>query len=92
MYLDYLSGHTKFLKKYIWKIKVPLKIKIFMWFLYSKVILTKDNLAKRNWNGDKCCSFCDSQETIQHLFFDCPFAKIVWHIVYMSYNITPPKK
>ena len=50
--------------------KVPLKIKIFMWFLYQKVILTKDNLAKRNWNGIKCCSFCDIDETIQHLFLN----------------------
>ena len=78
MYLDFLNGHTKFLKKYLWKIKVPLKIRIFMWFLNRKVILTKDNLAKRNWNGNKCCSFCDAEETIQHLFFECPFAKLVW--------------
>ena len=49
MYLDYLNGHTVFLRKYIWKMKVPLKIKIFMWFLHRKVILTKDNLRKRNW-------------------------------------------
>ena len=33
MYLDYLSDHTRFLRKHIWKMKVPLKIKIFMWFL-----------------------------------------------------------
>jgi hypothetical protein len=26
MYLDFMNGHTKFLKRYIWKIKVPLKI------------------------------------------------------------------
>ena len=71
--------------------KVPLKIRIFMWFLYRKVILTKDNLAKRNWNGNKCCSFCDTEETIQHLFFECPLAKIVWRIVHMAINITPPK-
>jgi hypothetical protein len=44
MYTDLLKDHTVFLKKYIWKIKVPLKIRIFMWFLYKKVILTKDNL------------------------------------------------
>ena len=62
-----------------------------MWFLNRKVILTKDNLAKRNWNGNKCSSFCDNEETIQHLFFECPFAKIVWRIVHMSFNITPPK-
>jgi hypothetical protein len=36
---------------------VPLKVKIFMWFLYHKVILTKDNLAKRNWNGCKNVRF-----------------------------------
>jgi hypothetical protein len=51
MYADYMNGHTVFLKKYLWKIKVPLKIWIFMWFLYKKVILTKDNLAKRRWTG-----------------------------------------
>jgi hypothetical protein len=30
MYTDYMNGHTLFLKKYLWKIKVPLKIGIFM--------------------------------------------------------------
>ena len=28
LYLDYLSDNTRFLRKYIWKMKVPLKIKI----------------------------------------------------------------
>jgi hypothetical protein len=35
-----------------WKVKVNLKIKIFLWFLRQGVILTKDNLAKRKWKGD----------------------------------------
>jgi hypothetical protein len=30
MYLDLLDDQTKYLRKYIWKMKVPLKIKIFM--------------------------------------------------------------
>jgi hypothetical protein len=47
--------------------KVPLKIRIFMWFLNRKEILTKDNLVKRNWTGDKKCAFCDEEETIEHL-------------------------
>ena len=29
-------------------------------------------------------------ETIQHLFIECPFAKIIWRIVYATYNISPP--
>jgi hypothetical protein len=36
-----------------WWFFTSLKIKIFMWFLHRNVILTKDNLAKRNWNGCK---------------------------------------
>jgi hypothetical protein len=53
-YLDLLDDKTKYLRKYIWKIKIPLKkIKIFMWFLHRKAIITKDNLAKRNWQGCK---------------------------------------
>jgi hypothetical protein len=76
MYADIMSGHTVFLKKYLWKIKVPLKIRIFMWFLYRKMILTKDNLAKRGWTGCTKCVFYDSQETIDHLFLSCSFARL----------------
>jgi hypothetical protein len=32
----------------IWKLKVPLKIKFFAWYLRRGVILIKDNLAKQN--------------------------------------------
>jgi hypothetical protein len=47
-YVDFPNGYMVFLRKYIWKLKVPLKIKILMWFLHKKVPLTKDNLAKHN--------------------------------------------
>ncbi|WVZ49681.1 LOW QUALITY PROTEIN: hypothetical protein U9M48_001018, partial [Paspalum notatum var. saurae] len=35
----------------IWRLKIPLKIKIFLWFLKKEVLLTKDNLVRRNWRG-----------------------------------------
>ena len=76
MYLDLLNDQPQYLRKYIWKMKVPLKIKIFMWLLNREVILTKDNLAKRNWNGSQRCCFCDHDETIQHLFFLMSLCKI----------------
>jgi hypothetical protein len=90
MYEDYMNGHTIYLRKYIWKLKIPLKVKIFMWFLHRKVILTKDNLARRNWNGCMKCAFCDSSESINHLFFDCPFAKLIWRVIQFTFNIVPP--
>ena len=32
----------------IWQVKIPSKIRIFLWYLKRGVILTKDNLARRN--------------------------------------------
>ena len=61
-----------------------------MWFFFNKVILTKDNLAKRNWNGCKKCMFYDSEESIDHLFFTCPFAHLLWTVVHYAFNIIPP--
>ena len=52
----------------IWKLKLPLKIKIFMWYLIKGVTLTKDNLARRRWKGSLKCCCCNLNETIQHLF------------------------
>jgi hypothetical protein len=90
LYLDLMNGHTPFLRKYLWKLKIPLKIKIFMWFLNSKVLLTKDNLAKRKWKGCQKCCFCNESETIHHLFLTCPFARIIWRIIFCTFNIPPP--
>jgi hypothetical protein len=33
MYEDLMNSHDHFSSKYLWKLKIPLKIKIFMWFL-----------------------------------------------------------
>ena len=36
------------------------------------------------------CCFCNIDENIQHLFFDCPFAKFIWRIVSIAFNIQTP--
>jgi hypothetical protein len=85
-----MNEYIRFLHKYLWKIKIPLKIKKIMWFLHNKVLLTKNNLAKQNINGYQKCCFCDSTETVEHLFLACPFAKILWRMIYFAYNIPAP--
>jgi hypothetical protein len=35
----------------------------------------KGNLAKKKWKGSQQCVCCNFNETIQHLFLNCPFAK-----------------
>jgi hypothetical protein len=73
-----------------WKAKIPLKIKIFLWYLKNGVLLTNDNLVKRQWKGCTKCCFCDVSESIQHLFFDCPMAKLVWGIFSLTFGIRMP--
>jgi phosphate/sulfate permease len=62
----------------------------FLWYLHRGVILTKDNLAKQNWKGSKACNLCQDTETIQHLFFECRFARIVWSLVFWALGIPKP--
>ena len=57
MYLALINNGYIERNKIIWKLKMPLKIKIFMWYLLKGVVLTKDNLARRNWNGSLRCYF-----------------------------------
>ena len=61
-----------------------------MWFVHKEVILTKDNMVKWRWVGSSWCCFCDQNETIKHLFLDCPLAKLLWCSVHIAFNVTPP--
>jgi len=74
----------------IWQTKLPMKIEVFMLYLKRGVILTKDNLVKRNWHGNTCCCFCNFNESIQHLFFDCFYAKFLWRSIHMLFGIVVP--
>ncbi|WVZ96532.1 hypothetical protein U9M48_042161 [Paspalum notatum var. saurae] len=90
MYHFLMDQGTPFRSNFIWKLKIPLKIKIFLWYLHHGLILTKDNLAKRNWHESQKCCFCDSNETIEYLFFECQHAKNFWSIVHIAIGLTPP--
>jgi hypothetical protein len=76
--------------KMIWKMKIPLKTKVFRWYLRHVVILTKENLAKWNWHGNKNCVFCHQDETIKHLLFQCRFARSIWSIIQVASNLYLP--
>ena len=91
MYRALLNNANVFYYKPLWKLRVPLKIKIFMWYLIKGVVLTKDNLVKRNWQGNIKCGFCDSNETIQHLFINCHFAYYIWRLIACCFGLRPPR-
>jgi hypothetical protein len=38
--------------KHLWKAKIPLKIKVWLWLIWHNAIASKDNMIKRGWGGE----------------------------------------
>jgi hypothetical protein len=89
-YLAMIHNEVPNINRCLWKLKAPLRVKIFLWYLQRGVILTKDNLIMRNWQGSRQCVFCHKDETIQHLFFECRLAHMVWAVTYAASGIPQP--
>jgi hypothetical protein len=52
-----------------------------MWQIFRNAILTRDNMKRRKWPGNPVCSFCLHNESIEHLFFLGPVARVVWSTI-----------
>ena len=67
------------LKQLLWKINTAPKLQHFCWKLLSGAIATGEMLRYRHINRDSTCKrCCAAEETTQHLFFDCEYAKATW--------------
>jgi hypothetical protein len=76
------GADTIFWYSEIWKWQLPLKIKLFVWLLLEKKILTWENLTKRGFEGPSRCVLCGiNEENVNHLFVDCRFTKNIWFII-----------
>jgi hypothetical protein len=67
--------------KFMWRVKLPLRVKTFLWLLLKKSILTRDVLLRRWGKCTTNCLFCGQNESIDHLFFACPLARYIWNVV-----------
>jgi len=65
--------------KIIWKSRCTPRVKFFAWLVLVDRLNTKTMLCRRylDVQGTDICVMCDSgeEETIDHLFFECTFAK-----------------
>ena len=90
MYKQMLNHPINTPNMWLWQLKLSLKIKNLLWYIGRAVILTKDNLAKRNWKGSLKCPFCNHNKNIQPFFFECSLAKIILYIVRIILGIKKP--
>lgn len=70
------------------KTESPLKIKVFLWLVDKNVMLIRDVLQRREWQGLSKCVLCSSAvETATHVLMECTFTKSIWMEVTNRYNI-----
>lgn len=67
----------------IFRIKAPLKVRLFVWLTKNNAILTWDNLQKRGWKGPGKCVMCNNNSaSVIHLFFECVWARRAWDHIF----------
>lgn len=75
--------------KWIWKLDIALKIKIFLWQLFHKVVPVREVLHRRGVVVPIECPLClQGLEYIHHLFVECPVTRHVWDEI-QQYSWSP---
>ena len=67
------------LKKQVWRLSTAPKIKHFIWRLLSGALATGATLKYRHISQfSDCKRCCAAEETTNHLFFECSYARSIW--------------
>ncbi|XP_013673701.1 uncharacterized protein LOC106378058 [Brassica napus] len=70
---------TTELKKAIWKLKAPRKLKHFLWQVITGYLAMAKQLKERHCANESICVRCgDENESINHTMFECPPALQCW--------------
>ncbi|XP_030964645.1 uncharacterized protein LOC115985893 [Quercus lobata] len=76
------SSNATCMKKFwsfIWRLRVPNKIRSFTWRACRNILPTKANLFRRKITPDSICEVCGNfEETTSHVLWHCHRAKEVW--------------
>lgn len=66
----------------VWNNNLLPKINFFWWTVQHGKILITDNLKKRGFVLPNRCYLCkNNEESIKHLFLECPFSQRIWSTV-----------
>lgn len=76
--INHSSSNSGFWNK-IWNLKIPLKVKHFVWRTVTSCLPNKDCLISRRVEVDNMCPVCYIyEETILHVLVTCHIAALCW--------------
>lgn len=82
-----IAGPTHLIFWKVWKLNVPLKIIFFLWQDICGAIPTTKSLRSHHCMVDNICELCSQDdENLEHLFFNCAFAKTIWFFLQLAWN------
>jgi hypothetical protein len=86
-----LVGHSQVdpIFKRLWKTSCQGKHKIFFWLILKDRLSIRNMIRRRGMDlEDYNCVFCQHppEETLMHLLFYCPYAKLCWNIVGFDFD------
>ena len=65
----------------IWKLEIPVKIKIFMWRVTQNLLATTENLWNKKVVQDPWCKNCGSKgENVFHALIECKASQKMWKL------------
>ena len=73
----------------VWNLRIPNKIKTFIWKACQDILPTKVNLRCRQVLEDATCEACGlDSKTTGHLLWDCQRARETWELSGIPFDIT----
>jgi hypothetical protein len=78
-----VSGVKKVEKEWLalWHVRVPSKLRVFLWRLGKQSLPTTDVLHHRNMATQMACALCGSLDSWRHSLLECNMARSIWALL-----------
>ncbi|KAL0433723.1 UNVERIFIED_CONTAM: hypothetical protein Slati_2706600 [Sesamum latifolium] len=88
------ASHSNHVRQwnFIWNLRLPPKIQLFLWKVCFKALPTLSRLRMRGIQLEGGCLACNfPEEEIMHTLVFCPFARLVWVVSGVAWNLVDSK-
>jgi hypothetical protein len=87
LYRKINQGPSLLHEKLLWKARLPLKIKIFLWQMAKGKMLANEQIHRRHGRSNGQCVLCGQVESINHIFFSCVLASFMWSGIREAFGV-----